>query len=324
MSYPQRITEQHWSDETVPLLTIFCITYNHVHFIRQAIDGFLMQETTFPIEILIHDDASTDGTADIVREYEVKYPQLIKAIYQTENQYSKGNKSGHFLRPLQQAKYIAYCEGDDYWTDPKKLEIQVSYLEKHPECVISGHDEISIDEQGHNISSAIVPPTYKRDYTASEIQELGWTMMMPLTWVYRNVLPLEPIPEWIHIKNEDSFIISLLGQFGGSKYHTEISPACYRHHQGGIWSMQPDDLKREDQINTYFWMYRYYKRIGNQHLAHRWKSNWQYTVIEGMQATFLITELGKRFFLIRPLIRWIRGILGPERVRTIKQKVGWS
>ena len=86
---PIPITSQQWREGTIPLVSISCITYNHENFIRDAIEGFLMQKTTFPVEILIHDDASTDKTAEIVREYEKKYPQLIKPIYQTENQYSK-------------------------------------------------------------------------------------------------------------------------------------------------------------------------------------------------------------------------------------------
>ena len=79
-------------EKETQLVSIVCDTYNHVNYIRQCLDGFLMQETNFPIEILVHDDASTDGTADIVKEYESRYPNLIKPIYQTENQYSKGVK----------------------------------------------------------------------------------------------------------------------------------------------------------------------------------------------------------------------------------------
>lgn len=147
LAKPLRITEHNWPEGTVPLVTIRCITYNHVNFIRDAIEGFLMQETTFPVEILIHDDASTDGTAEIVRDYEARYPWLIKAIYQTENQYSKGNKPGQFLRPLRRGKYIAMCEGDDYWTDPKKLEIQVGYLEENSTLDIAFHPAIQINQE---------------------------------------------------------------------------------------------------------------------------------------------------------------------------------
>lgn len=123
-----------WPENSKPLVSISCITYNHAPYIRQCIDGFLMQKTTFPFEILIHDDASPDGTADIIREYEKKYPLLIKPIYQTENQYSKGisiNETWNF--PRAKGKYIALCEGDDYWIDENKLQMQVDFLERNPE-----------------------------------------------------------------------------------------------------------------------------------------------------------------------------------------------
>ena len=114
------------------IVSICCATYNHQKYIRDAIEGFLMQKTTFPFEILIHDDASTDGTADIIREYEAKYPDIIKPIYQRENQYSKGIKISQVYQfPRAQGKYIALCEGDDYWIDPLKLQKQVDYMERN-------------------------------------------------------------------------------------------------------------------------------------------------------------------------------------------------
>jgi len=123
-----------FDSEVIPLVSIDCITYNHKQYIRDAIEGFLMQITNFPVEILIHDDASTDGTAEIIREYEKQYPWLIKPVYQTENQYSKHNG---IISKIQYArargKYLAFCEGDDYWTDPYKLQKQVDFLETHPD-----------------------------------------------------------------------------------------------------------------------------------------------------------------------------------------------
>ncbi|GHV23843.1 hypothetical protein AGMMS49959_18350 [Planctomycetales bacterium] len=118
-----------------PLVSIICPTYNHAKFIRQCLDGFVMQKTNFPVEVLIHDDASTDGTADIIREYEQKYPDLIKPIYQTENQWSKNrlnvSKICCEMYCNSQSKYIASCEGDDYWTDPSKLQKQIDFLENN-------------------------------------------------------------------------------------------------------------------------------------------------------------------------------------------------
>lgn len=116
------------------MVTIQCITYNHEPYIRQCLDGFVMQKTNFRFEAIVHDDASTDGTAAIVCEYAEKYPDIIKPIYETENQYSKHDGS---LRRIMDAhthgKYVAVCEGDDYWIDPLKLQKQVDFLEMNPE-----------------------------------------------------------------------------------------------------------------------------------------------------------------------------------------------
>ena len=117
-----------------PLVSVVCTAYNHAKFIRDCLDGFIMQKTNFAFEVLINDDASTDNTAEIIREYEIKYPQIIKPIYQVENQYSK--RVGLWrtiLFPRVQGKYIALCEGDDYWTDPLKLQKQVDFLEENEE-----------------------------------------------------------------------------------------------------------------------------------------------------------------------------------------------
>ena len=116
------------------LVSICCTAYNHAKFISDCLDGFLLQKTNFNFEVLIHDDASTDGTQDIIKAYQAKYPNIIKPIFQTDNQYSKGVKPFiKYLFPASQGKYIAMCEGDDYWTDPLKLQKQVDFLEGNEE-----------------------------------------------------------------------------------------------------------------------------------------------------------------------------------------------
>ena len=129
-----------------PLVSIICPTYNHEKYITDAIESFLMQKVEFPIEIIIHDDASTDATADIIRSYEKKYPTIIKPIYQKENQYSKGKPPTYFIYKRAQGKYIASCEGDDYWTDPYKLKKQVEFLENHPEYIAVTHNVRVVNE----------------------------------------------------------------------------------------------------------------------------------------------------------------------------------
>lgn len=129
--------------ERIPLVSIQCTVYNHEPYLRQCLDGFVMQQTNFPFEAIVHDDASTDGSAAIIREYAEKYPDIIKPIYEIENQYSKHDGSlGRIMKAAihPAAKYVAICEGDDYWTDPQKLQIQVDFLESHPDYSLSVHE----------------------------------------------------------------------------------------------------------------------------------------------------------------------------------------
>ncbi len=145
---------------TSPMVTIRCLVYNHGRYISQTLDSFLMQETDFPFEIFVHDDASTDDSAKIIREYEKKYPKIIKAVYETENQYSKKNNS---LRKItwseknNRGKYISLCEGDDYWIDSQKLQKQFDFLENNPEySIVTGNTQV-INENGEFIRVALAP-----------------------------------------------------------------------------------------------------------------------------------------------------------------------
>ena len=123
-----------------PLVSVRCITYNQQDYIHQSLDGFLMQKTTFPFEVIVHDDASTDKTAEVIRKYEAKFPKIVKPIYETENQYSKHDGSlGRIVNAACKGKYIALCEGDDYWIDENKLQMQVDFLENNPEYTMCFH-----------------------------------------------------------------------------------------------------------------------------------------------------------------------------------------
>ena len=125
------------SNDKKPLVVCQCATYNHEPYIRECLEGFVMQKTDFPFIAVVIDDCSTDATADIVREYEQKYPDIIKAVYLKENYYSQGKKKDSIWHSFNKdAKYIAICEGDDYWTDPLKLQKQVDFLEEHEDFVL--------------------------------------------------------------------------------------------------------------------------------------------------------------------------------------------
>ncbi len=194
-----------------PLVCIRCITFNHEPYIRDALEGFVMQKTNFPFVAIVHDDASADGTADIIREYAEKYPDIIKPIYETENQYSK--RDGSLARIMNKvceatgAKYIAMCEGDDYWTDPHKLQKQVDFLESHPDYAMccgkaykynqelqrkvgmSGSDKCSFDDliesNGISTLTTLFNASIYRDYSNNiKPEEHHWSMGDKPIWLY--------------------------------------------------------------------------------------------------------------------------------------------
>ena len=129
--------------QTACKVSVLCATYNHEEYLRQTLDGFLAQKTEFPYEVLVNDDASTDGTAEILREYAEKYPEIIRPFYQKENLYSRRiNLYDVVFFPEARGEYIAICEGDDYWNDPEKLQLQVSWLDEHPDYSACVHNSI--------------------------------------------------------------------------------------------------------------------------------------------------------------------------------------
>lgn len=150
-------------------ISILCIAYNHEKFIRECLDGFIMQKTNFKYEVIIHDDASTDKTAAIIREYEKQYPNIIKPIYQTENQYSKKIPIFvEYLYPRVRGKYIAICEGDDYWIDPYKLQRQFDFLENNVGYSAVFSNTLIRDERETPIKESLTK-MYKREYDLFDV-----------------------------------------------------------------------------------------------------------------------------------------------------------
>lgn len=156
-------------------VSIRCLVYNHASCLRKCLDGFVMQQTDFRFEAIVHDDASTDGSVNIIREYAEKYPNIIKPIIETENQYSKHDGSlDRIMADACTGKYIAWCEGDDCWTDTLKLQKQVSFLESHPDYVLSHTDLDSEDME----TGAIKHNMRRRQRNLCTINK-DWGMRLP-------------------------------------------------------------------------------------------------------------------------------------------------
>ena len=241
---PKPIGEHDWPERTVPLLSIVCFTYKQEKFIAECMDGFLIQETTFPVEIIIHDDASPDRTAEIVRAYHDKYPRLIRPIFQTENQYRQGKDFTRDVYIGAKGDYIAICEGDDYWTDPAKLQAQVDYLEKHSESALCCHRVKAMDTECQK-ELFQYPGLVYRTGTYSTEQLLQDDFVPTCSVVFRRAfVPVIPA-EFRRLKMGDwqSWVFISLN---GTIAFMETAMAHYRVHGGGMWS----SLSSLEQLNA--------------------------------------------------------------------------
>lgn len=248
-----------------PVVSILCPTYNHANFIEDAIAGFLGQETTFPFEVIIRDDCSTDGTAEIVREYEAKYPQIIRGIYETENQFHRQRPLTR-LTPLVQGQFIAICEGDDYWISPTKLERQLRTLRMRDDCVMSHHQALVV-ENNRVVSLRKLPRKMRRDFTADELQRGTWALTLSI--FYRNVnIPRHPKEH--KFINGDMYLFARLGSFGGAAYEEDFVGAVYRRQGSSIWSSLDEVDRRSAQATSYYYMASQYSSEGNSELASYW------------------------------------------------------
>ena len=225
---------KHWKrDIFQPIVSISCITFNHEKYIRDALEGFIMQRTTFPFVIVILDDASTDGNPEIIREYEKKYPKLFRCFLLKENTWGKPNRREiikPYLDAREEGKYIALCEGDDYWTDPYKLQKQVDFLEANEGYSLCFHRFFIIDEESKSLS----PFIRKQSSTIVDFAQMR-IPIQPLTTMFRNELkPIIPA-DYILRMTGANFLFLRLAEIGKFKYMKDPM-AVYRIHSGGIWS----------------------------------------------------------------------------------------
>jgi len=241
------IVEKWKGDVEAPLLSVCCITYNHERYIEQALDGFLMQETEFPFEIIVYDDASTDGTQEIIREYQSKFPRLIFPILQRENQYSKGVRGilARFTFPKARGKYIALCEGDDYWTDPKKLQKQVDVLERNPDFSICFHPVKFVHEGIPGLDRV----SHGKFPEVTTIEELARGNYIPTaSCVFRKCF--DELPPWYYECPIGDYPLHMItAQYGKIRFINEVM-AVYRVHEKGIWGVSERGCRMMREIEA--------------------------------------------------------------------------
>ena len=239
----------HLSDE--PLVSVICTAYNHEKYIRYALNGFIMQETTFPFEVIIHDDASTDSTADIIREYEEKFPNIIKPIYQKENQYSKKVRiTKDILLPKVKGKYIALCEGDDFWIDKHKLQKQVDYLEKYADCSFTFHPAHIVVNEKSNENTRYWDK--ELDFDAEKIIAVtggGYGIAVPTaSMCFKTDIALK-FPKFREIAPVGDLPLQILLSLNGFAHYFPDIMACYRLGHEGSWTAKRENDKEFDAKN---------------------------------------------------------------------------
>jgi glycosyltransferase involved in cell wall biosynthesis len=253
---PIAIRHQEWPEDMEPMVSIGCLAYNHDGFIGEAIESFLNQKTTFKVEILIHDDASVDGTAVIIKEYAEEWPQLFSVILQTENQYSRGVQPGALNLQRAKGKYIALCEGDDYWTDPLKLQKQVEFLESHPDysvCVggYTSYLETESSTGGIHISSIEDDSAEGFTFTLEEMTQT-WLTKLLTALVRRDVLESFNPTVYKHYR-DIHFFYHLIRHH--KAYYFKESFGVHRVHPGGVNSMKQGVVNHRAAYNCYRELY---------------------------------------------------------------------
>jgi len=215
-----------------PVLSILCLTYNHAAFIADALQSFLAQVTDFDFEIIVADDCSTDGTLEVVEKFRQRAGPRLRVLSSAVNLgVTRNFRRAHLAC---RGRFIAICEGDDFWRGTRKLQTQVDFLERHPDYVLTYHDATIVDDDGESDTRQL-PPRLQCD--ASRSQLIATRPISTLTVCFRNVLGEVP-REFDHAPALDLCLWSLLGQHGKGKYVSDIEPAGYRVHAGGVFSTQ--------------------------------------------------------------------------------------
>jgi glycosyltransferase involved in cell wall biosynthesis len=265
------------------MLSILCLTYNHEAYVAQALDSFLQQETSFELEVVVADDCSTDATLSVVDQFRGQLGARLRVLTTPVNLACRG-------------RYVALCEGDDYWCGKNKLQRQVEFLESHPDFVLAFHDA-RIVGVGSTAGQIQLPARLRRDAQAAELIETR--SISTLTVCFRNVLDSLP-PELDHAPVLDLCLWSLLGHHGNGKYLEYIEPAAYRVHEGGVHSTQSERTRYIMLSQSLLALARVYERSGDASLSGRLQ----------LKATMMASRtLGWRAFLFLSLVAPVRWVL---------------
>lgn len=233
-----------------PILTVYCLAYNHGKYIRKTLEGFVNQKTEYKYKVVVHDDASTDDTAQIIKEYADKFPDIIFPIFQTVNQYSQGiSIMQNFILPRLEGKYIAICEGDDFWCDENKLQIQIEYMENNPDCALCVHNTEFINEDGTDKGRLFNRFMTDRDFSTDEIiKACGGGLFHLSSLVYR-LEYRKSYPRSFAIKGVGDYPIGIYLSTKGRVHYIAKVMSKYRFMANGSWSKRVNSSKKSKKAH---------------------------------------------------------------------------
>lgn len=284
------------SEEQI-LVTICCTAFNQEKFIRQCLEGFVMQKTTFRFEAIVHDDASTDNTATIIKEYAAKYPHIIKPIFETENQYSKHNGSlRRIMRANMRGKYIANCEADDYWIDPYKLQKQIDILESDPQVTMVYTSFKTVDSE----CNPMLRPTYEKykkisssGYILNKLLSAGNFIMTLTTCIRKEVYESDIM------KNSNiglDYLLFLTAASMGKVVFIPEETGCYRYSPTSEMNANLGYVQKS-YIKSKKYFVENILNIGIEHYTSLKKVSLYITILENA-LTFYIKKLDKEYISI--------------------------
>lgn len=266
-----------------PLVSVCCMTYNHEKTIAQAIEGIICQQTDFPFELIIHDDASTDATPDIIRSYAERYPDIIRPILQKENQFHKCNIAERFLRPAIRGKYVAICEGDDYWTNTNKLQLQAECMESDPNRSLCFHAVTQLNSDGTKMTYR----PFKGDGSVSDrlVVKMGGMFCPSVSLMYRRDVS-DCWPQFRLMADVYDYPTQVLAATMGEVYYIDKIMGVYRFAAENSWTAEHTsvtDYRHTD--NETHWMKLFdeytdgrYKTDIDYHLAHMWFTEYRKSI----------------------------------------------
>lgn len=282
--YPNRVT-------STPLISVMVQTYKHQEFIKDCLESILKQETEFTFEILLGEDGSTDATRDICIEYAENYPEKIRLfLHHPENKIKvlnilTGNFNALYNFFSARGKFIAFCEGDDFWKDPTKLQKQVDLLRSNSEIVLTYHSFIEVNKKGEPLRKELILQQPRQDITQENLKKLTFHPLLSTT-CFRNIIR-ENIPEEMPgVINVDSFLFSLLGTYGEGKFLETISPSIYRRHQNGMWSGKRKEFGLRSKVLSYERLLEFYGRQKDLSMTKHYTS-----LIKSINRTLFLTYL---------------------------------